>query len=454
MDEQSVPAGFGDVDRSGASADLIAYLRFVNDLPQVRGVKDRSRRALGLRPGDRVLDAGTGVGLDAGLMGAVVGPTGRVLGVDASREMIAAARATKPQGLSQVWFALGDAVALPCPDRTFDAVHAERLLQVHPEPTRVVTELARVLRPAGRLVLVEPDWGTMAIDPGAPDVLRRVARHCAGAFPDGWTGRKLGRHLRAAGLVDVRVEPEVVVLTDLSLALKVMNLGPFIDEAAASRAITGAEREELLATLARADREGSFFFAMTTFRAVGVQAGEEPPSPDRDVPGEHGIASLDGESSTISDPLALDILDHLSRIVALGAAIDREPVEIDGCRLSASELHLVDGAGQCPGAGLSAHAARLGVTKGAVTQMARRLEEKGCLVRVPDPGDRRGVQLALTATGRRAFAWHRSLHDRIGGDLRGALDRMGPEERERLLAFFDLVEAMFEESVAEREDIK
>ncbi len=157
----------------------------------------------------------------------------------------------------------------------------------------------------------------------------------------------------------------------------------------------------------------------------------------------------------MSDALADDLLDRLSRIVAMAAAIEREPVEIgDGCRLSASEVHLIDAAGRSPEAGLSEHASRLGVTKGAVTQIVGRLEAKGCLVRVRDPEDRRAVRLVLTDTGRQAFAWHRSLHDRIGGRLRDALALMGPDEHERLVGFFDLLETMLGTSVAERGDVK
>ncbi len=158
---------------------------------------------------------------------------------------------------------------LDLPDGTFDAVHCERLLQVHPAPRTVVAELVRVLRPGGRLVAVEPDWGTLALDPGEPDVVRRLAVQCAAGFPDGWTGRKLGRYLREAGLEAVRVEPATVVLHDLPTVLKAMNIGPFLDGAVAGGTIGANERAALLAALRDADADGTLLFAMTTFRAVG-----------------------------------------------------------------------------------------------------------------------------------------------------------------------------------------
>lgn len=269
MAERQIPAGFGDVDGSGAVAELVAYLRYVNGLPWVRASKDRSLEALGLSPGMRVLDAGSGVGFDACRFAERVGPEGSVLGIDTSREMVEWTERLRQPGLPQLSFAIGDAAALDLPDGTFDAVHSERLLQVHPAPRTVVAELARVLRPGGRLVAVEPDWGTLALDPGEPDVVRRLAVQCTAGFPDGWTGRKLGRYLREAGLVEVRVEPATVVLHDLSTVLKAMNLGPFLDGAVADGAIGADERAALLDALRDADAEGNLLFAMTTFRAVG-----------------------------------------------------------------------------------------------------------------------------------------------------------------------------------------
>ncbi len=261
--------GFGDVDGSGAADELVAYLRYVNDLSWVRASKARSLEALELGPGMRVLDAGSGVGFDACRFAERVGPGGYVVGIDASREMVARAERLRPPGLAQLSFVNGDAAALDLPDGAFDAVHCERLLQVHPVPRRILAELVRVLRPGGRLVAVEPDWGTLALDPGEPEVVRRLAVQCAEGFCDGWTGRKLGRYLREAGLEAVRVEPATVVLHDLSTVLKAMNLGPFLEAAVGCGRIAPDEGDGLLEALRGADAAGTFLFAMTTFRAVG-----------------------------------------------------------------------------------------------------------------------------------------------------------------------------------------
>jgi SAM-dependent methyltransferase len=269
--ETGAHTGFDDIDGSGVASDLIDYLRFVGELPSIRALKARSLEALALGPGMRVLDVGAGLGFDVCRFGERVGPSGAVIGVDNSRRMIASAEACRPEGLDHCRFEVGDAAALRFSDGCFDAVHFERLLQIHAAPTSVVAELVRVLKPGGRLVGVEPDWGTMAMDPGDPGVVRRLVDHCANAFPDGRTGRKLNRYFREAGLVDIRIEPETAPIRDLSVVMKAWNLGPFIDEACVVGVITRDERGALLDALARADRDGTFFFAMTAFRAIGLR---------------------------------------------------------------------------------------------------------------------------------------------------------------------------------------
>jgi len=269
MAERQIPEGFGDVDGSGAVAELVGYLRYVNDLPWVRASKDRSLEALELGPGMRVLDAGSGVGFDACRFAERVGPGGTVLGIDTSREMVGRAERLRPAGLPQLSFEIGDAAAIDLPDGTFDAVHCERLLQVHPAPRTGRGRARPCALPGGSARRDRARLG---------DPRPRSRRSGRGPPPRGAVRRGLSRRLdrpetRAvpwrAGLVGVRVEPATVVLHDLPIVLKAMNIGPFLDGAVAGGTISANERAALLRALQDANANATFLFAMTTFRAVG-----------------------------------------------------------------------------------------------------------------------------------------------------------------------------------------
>lgn len=109
-----------------------------------------------IRPGDTVLDVGSGSGTDAFIARTLVGPAGRVLGLDCTpamreklRQTIARAGATKIEVLE------GDAEAIPVPDRSVDVVTTNGVLNLVPDKRRALGEIARVLRPAGRLQLAD-----------------------------------------------------------------------------------------------------------------------------------------------------------------------------------------------------------------------------------------------------------------------------------------------------------
>ena len=109
--------------------------------------------ALGpIAPGEAVLDLGCGAGFDALVAAQLVGPSGRVAGIDLSPEMLAVARAgLAGTGLARVAFAEAQVEALPFPDAAFDVVLSNGVLNLVPDKPRAVRELFRVLRPGGRL---------------------------------------------------------------------------------------------------------------------------------------------------------------------------------------------------------------------------------------------------------------------------------------------------------------
>ncbi|UGY94663.1 class I SAM-dependent methyltransferase [Streptomyces gobiensis] len=140
---------------------------------------------IGLRAGDRVLDAGCGTGRALPALRAAVGPRGVVLGVDLTPAMLAAAvRAGRHrEGL----LALADTGRLPLRDGVLDAVFAAGLLTHLPDPPAGLRELARVVRAGGRLALFHP-IGRAAL----------AARHGRSVTPDDMRAERNLRPLLAA----------------------------------------------------------------------------------------------------------------------------------------------------------------------------------------------------------------------------------------------------------------
>lgn len=189
---------------------MIGYLQRVATSPLGQEIKRRAAALLELAPGHAVLDVGCGPATDTVALAGLVGPTGRVIGIDADAAMVQVANtAAARHGVSR-WTThqLGAAAPLAFPAASFDAWHGERVLQHLPGngPLWALSEAARVLRPGGRAVVVDTDWGTLSICSGNVDLERRIARFHAARFGNAYVGRMLPRLVRQAGLVRTHVE--------------------------------------------------------------------------------------------------------------------------------------------------------------------------------------------------------------------------------------------------------
>ncbi len=189
---------------------LVDTMRRTTAWPEIAELRAFEARHLALGDGDLVLDAGCGRGEVTRALAAQVTPNGRVVGLDASDTMLTTARrlgdvdagagATPPS----ITWRLGDVQALPDEDESFDVVRAERLLQWTADPSAVVAELVRVLRPGGRLGLIDTDWRTRAF--ALPHLAAAAAAPAAlvrDRGPGGAAGGLLRGWCRDAGLLDL-----------------------------------------------------------------------------------------------------------------------------------------------------------------------------------------------------------------------------------------------------------
>jgi len=109
-----------------------------------------------IHPGEAVLDVGCGAGVDSLVAAHLVGPAGRVIGVDVTAEMIAKARSNLERlDLPQVSFQVGEAESLPFPDNDFDLVISNGVLNLTLNKEQALEEAYRVLKPGGRFMVAD-----------------------------------------------------------------------------------------------------------------------------------------------------------------------------------------------------------------------------------------------------------------------------------------------------------
>jgi ubiquinone/menaquinone biosynthesis C-methylase UbiE len=159
----------------------------------------------GLRPGEVVLDLGSGGGFDVFIAGRRVGARGRAIGVDMTPEMLAKARRNavayhQQTGLDNVEFRLGEIEHLPVADNSVDVVISNCVLNLSPNKRQVWREISRVLRPGGRVAVSD-----IALKQPLPESIRSMVEALVGCVAGAITIAETERLMHAAGLDDVEI---------------------------------------------------------------------------------------------------------------------------------------------------------------------------------------------------------------------------------------------------------
>ena len=157
-----------------------------------------------LRPGETVLDLGSGAGFDSFLAARQVGETGRVIGVDMTPEMIAKARGhAKTAGCANVEFRLGEIEHVPVLDASVDVIMSNCVINLSPDKPAVFREAFRVLRPGGRLAISD-----VVATAELPEAVRNDLALYSSCIGGALTITELETILTETGFENVRIQPK------------------------------------------------------------------------------------------------------------------------------------------------------------------------------------------------------------------------------------------------------
>ena len=259
---------FTSVDRTSEPGFFLRFLDEANKLPDVIAFKPIILSGLRLTGGENVLDLGCGLGDDTFEIARLVGAKGRVVGVDVSETTILEARRRAGERGSAATFEVGDAQALRFEDGTFDACRTERMLMHVSDAERAFAEMARVIRPGGRLSVFDFDWDTQFVDSPYQETTRLITRSFCDSLKNGLIGRRLLRLFKQHGMTDISVTPRAITITYPFLELL---LGGHVARAQKAGVVSPADAERWWTRLREAHQAGTFVYGFTGLIVAGVK---------------------------------------------------------------------------------------------------------------------------------------------------------------------------------------
>ena len=236
--------------------------------PEVIAQRRQVLKALDLREGEQVLDIGSGPGLLAYEMALSVGQNGRVCGIDTSEDMLAMAR-TRCADRPWTEFKKADAAELPYPDDSFDAAVSTQVYEYVANIPVAFAELFRIMRPDGRVLVMDTDYGSLVIHTKDQVRMDRILSAWTEHFVHAALPRTLSRQLREAGFTlrqrDVipMFNPEYQENTFAKGVLTIM-----ASFAVGRKGVSQEEASAWLAEFVELGKQGEFFFSLNRYLFV------------------------------------------------------------------------------------------------------------------------------------------------------------------------------------------
>ena len=267
---ESIGMSMSDISQfTGQRAGKVDYLSQLSRL--VQPAKTRSYDLMRIGVGSSVIDVGCGPAIDTLSLKKIVTGKGRVVGVDSDPMMIEKALEIAKDAHLDVEHVVADASALPFGDKTFDASRSERLLQHVVDAHRIVSEMSRVTRIGGIVVLVDTDHSTFSVNVKDRMLEWKFRAARADCFANGYIGRQLPGLLRDCGLANAAAEAFSVSSLDLGLVRRLASLDEIELAVIEKKLMSTQEVADWRAMLKEAADTGHFYASATFVLAWGMR---------------------------------------------------------------------------------------------------------------------------------------------------------------------------------------
>ena len=163
----------------------------------------------------------------------------------------------------------------------FHAVRVDRTLQHVVNLERAIREMVRVLASGGRVVASEPDWTMLLVESEDVNTPRTMAQVLCDNVRHGWVGRSIYRFFAEAGLTDIEVFPETLIMTDLNTANEVLHIGRTLRDCVAKGLLDEATARTWFDDLRDRDDRGQFFSSLTLYLVRGRKPLHRPQAFER-----------------------------------------------------------------------------------------------------------------------------------------------------------------------------
>jgi len=260
--------GFAHVDNSTAR-QFTSRLDAMQALKFFKEYKRQTFTLMRIGAGSRVGDIGCGTGEDAKKLSDLVGAHGTVTGIDVSEAMLGEAKLRYAK-LHNLAFVLSSADRVDAPTAYLDAVRLDRVLTHVPDIPTVFTELRRIVKRGGRIVISEPDMHGVWQSSRHPKISSKIFGAIADSCTQPYAARNLYHAFTDAGLIEVELHLHSAAMADPSAAETILNFEATIREMLAAGSLTIEESALWIKEFEEQRRRARFIGGITVFVVAGT----------------------------------------------------------------------------------------------------------------------------------------------------------------------------------------